>query len=155
MKSQWMEWNGLQSTFSVIFAVTFFAFLGCSVTGKTVPVEKRIPLVSERIQKGEQVANDVRIIYTYRMYERKPDLSGLLEIEGILHWHGSTNSLNVWINFLDSEGKILKRRSLARYRGFFSGRFKEKLEAPAGTEGISFGANTSFSSWKSEDEYSF
>ena len=155
MKSQWMERNGFQSTFSVIFAASFFAFFGCSVIGKTVPVEKRIQLVNEHIQKGEQVANDVRIIYTYRLYERKPDLSGLLEIEGILHWHGATNSLNVWINFLNSEGKILKRRSLARYTGLFSGRFQEKLEAPAGTAGISFGANTSFSGWKSEDEYSF
>lgn len=78
MKSQWMERNGLQSTFSVIFAASFLAFLGCSVIGKTVPVEKRIPLVSESIQKGEQVADDVKIIYTYRLYQRKPDLSGLL-----------------------------------------------------------------------------
>ena len=155
MKSQWMERNGLQSTFSVIFAAYFFAFFGCSVIGKTVPVKKRISLVSEHIQKGEQVANDVRIIYTYRLYQRKPYLSGLLEIEGILHWHGFTNSLNVWINFLDSEGKILERKSLARYGGVFSGRFQEKLEAPTRTASISFGANTSFSSWKSDDEYSF
>ena len=155
MKSQLMESNGLRSTFSIIFAASFFAFFGCSVIGKTVPVEKRIPLVDEHIQKGEQTADGVRIIYSYRLYERKPDLSGLLEIEGILHWHGAANSLNVWINFLGSEGKILKRRSLARYTGLFSGRFQEKLKAPAGTAGISFGANTSYSGWKSEDEFSF
>ena len=59
MKSPWMERNGLQSTFSVIFAASFFAFFGCSVIGKTVPLEKRIPLANERIQKGEQVADDV------------------------------------------------------------------------------------------------
>jgi hypothetical protein len=137
-----MERNGLQSTFSVIFAASFLAFFGCSTIGKTVPLEKRIPLVSERIQKGEQVAEDARIIYTYRLYERMPDLSGLLEIKGTLHWYSLTNSLNVWINFLDSEGKIIKRRDLARYREGPSGRFQEKLEVPTGTAGISFGALT-------------
>ena len=155
MKFQWMVRNKFRSIFLIVFAVSIFALFGCSVTSRTVPVEERIPLVSEDVQKGEQVVNDIRIIYAYRLYERKPDLSGLLEIEGILHWHGGVNSLNVWINFLDSEGKILKKRSLARYRGVFSGRFQEKLEAPAGTAGISFGANTRFTGWKSDDEYSF
>ena len=148
MKSQCMERNRLRSTFSVIFAACFFAFFGCLATGKTVPVESRIPLVSDVIQKGEQVVEDVKITYTYRLYQRKPDLSGLLEIEGNAQWKHEANALNVWINFLDSEGKRLERKSLVRDYGVLSGRFQEKLEAPAGTAGISFGAKTSAGDWK-------
>lgn len=141
MKSQWMVRNKFRSTFLIIFAASIFALLGCSVTGMTVPVEKRIPLVSGSIQKGEKVVGGVEITYTYRLAQKTSDLSGLLEIEGSAQSKSiSARILQVWINFLDSEGKILERESLCKMvsYGLERGEFRKKLEAPAGTAGISF-----------------
>ena len=142
MKSQWIARNGLWSIFSAIFVVSVFVLFGCSVIGQIVPLEKRIPLVMDGIQKGEQITNDVKITYTYRLYQRKPDLSGLLEIEGDAQWEsGLAYKIWVWIDFLDNEGKILERETLLGKYNETRGRFQEKLEAPAGTAGISFEAD--------------
>ena len=152
MKSQWMVRNIFRSVFLTVFAISIFALFGCSVTVKTVPVEERIPLVSDSIQKGEQMLKDFKITYAYRLYQKKSDLSGLLEIEGNAQWEHTISYLSVWINFLDSEGKILERKSLIRISdydyGVTGGKFQEQLEAPAGTAGISFEANPA-----SSDDY--
>ena len=148
MKSQWMVRNKFRSTFLIIFAGSILALFGCSVIGKTVPVEDRIRLVSNGIQKGEQVVGDVIITYTYRLAQKTSDLSGLLQIDGNAQMKKQFRAyfLNVWINFLDSEGKILERKSLVRSYGVYREKFQEKFEAPAGTAGISFGANVRSSS---------
>ena len=142
MKSQWMERNGLRSIFSAIFVVSVFVLFGCSVIGQIVPFEKRIPLVMDGIQKGEQITNHVKMTYTYRLYQRKPDLRGLLEIEGNAQWEsGVAYKMWVWLDFLDNEGKILERETLMDNYNETGGSFQEKLEAPAGTVGISFEAS--------------
>lgn len=142
MKSQWMVRDKFRSTFWIIFTTSILPLFGCSVT---VPFEKRIPLLSDSIQKGEQVTNDVKITYTYRLVQKTSDLSGLLEIEGNAHSkHDNTvNRLRVWIDFFDNEGKVLERRRLidTGYHPVIKGqRFKEKLKVPTGTVGISFAA---------------
>ena len=99
-------------------------------------------MIESSIQKGEQVVGDVIITYNYRLDQRTSGFNGLLEIEGNAQWeHGTAYSLYVWINFLDSEGKILERKSLVRSYNIYRERFQEKLEAPAGTAGISFRAD--------------
>jgi hypothetical protein len=75
MKSQWMVRNKFRSTFLIIIAVSIFALFGCSVTGKTAPIEERIPLVSDGIQKGEQVVKGVKITYAYPLYQKTSDPS--------------------------------------------------------------------------------
>lgn len=140
MKSQWMLRNKFRSTFLIILAASIFALVGCSTTGKAVPVEERIPLVSNRIQRGEQVLGGVVITYTYRMTQNS-DLSGVLQIEGTAQSRNiSAMILQVWVNFLDSEGTILEEKSLCKLvnLGLGRGEFREKLEAPAGTAGFSF-----------------
>ena len=72
MKSQWMVRNIFRSVFLTVFAISIFALFGCSVTVKTVPVEERIPLVSDSIQKGEQMLKDFKITYAYRLYQKNP-----------------------------------------------------------------------------------
>ena len=144
MKSQWMVRNEFRSTFLIIFTASFFALFGCAVTGKTVPVESRIPLVSGGIQKGEQVVGGVTITYTYRLTQKTSDLSGLLEIEGSAQSKNiSAKILQVWVDFLDSEGKILERKILCKLLGLGleRGEFQGKLDAPAGTTSMSFATN--------------
>jgi len=110
-------------------------------TGKTVPFEKRIPLVTDSIQRGEQLVKNVRITYGYRLHQRTPDLSGLLEIDGNAQVESGVGGYpRVWIDFLDGEGKVLERNGL-RLSPWV--RFQEKLEASSETAGISFEANMS------------
>ena len=113
MKSRWMMRNKFRSTFVVFFTASILGLFGCSITGKTVPFEKRIPLVSGKFQKGEQVTNDVKITYTYRLNQETSYLGGLLEVEGNAQWEsGVAYKMWVWINFLDKEGTILERKKL-------------------------------------------
>jgi hypothetical protein len=110
----------------MIFAASFFALFGCAITGKTVPVEDRIKLVSDGNQKGEQAVDSVKITYTYRLYKKKPDLSGTLEIGGNAEWeHGVAYSLKVWINILDSVDRILETESPCEITGFTAGDFRK------------------------------
>ncbi len=144
MKSQWMVRNEFRSTFLIILAASVLALFGCAVTGQTVPVENRIPLVSGGIQKGEKVVGGVIITYTYRLTQNTSDLSGLLQMEGSAESRNiSAKILQVWVDFLDSEGKILGRKTLCKLLGLGlePGEFREKLEAPAGTVGFSFATN--------------
>jgi len=140
MKSHWMVRDKFRSTFWIIFTTSILPLFGCSVT---VPFEKRIPLVSEGIQRGEQVARGWKITYIYQMNQKISDLSGLLEIEGNAHSSRdhTVNRLLVWIHFFDNEGKVLERRRLidiGYHPGIKGKRFKEKLKVPTGTVGISF-----------------
>ena len=144
MKSQWMLRNKFRSTFLIILAASIFALFGCSTIGKTVPVDKRIPLVSGGLQKGEQTVRGVVITYTYRMTQNTSDLSGLLEIEGTVQSRTiSAKILQVWVNFLDSEGTILEKKALCKLLGLGleRGDYQGKLDAPAGTAGFSFATN--------------
>ena len=129
----------------LLFAVSILVYFGCSVVGQTVPVERRIQLVSGKIQEGVWKAQGLTVTYGYRINQKDLSLPGSIEIAGgVKYDFGSTDSLDVWINFLDEEGKILNRRALyssgyktSRY-GSKGGGFNEKLEPPSMTAGISF-----------------
>ena len=144
METKWMMRNKFQLAFWIIFAASLFTLFGCSTAGKTVPLEERIPLVSHGIQSGEQMVGDIKITFTYQFYQKSPDLSGLLEIDGYaLLKSGSVYTLRVSIHFLNGEGKILETKILST-GGAHNGdiwRFQRKLEVPTGTADISFGAN--------------
>ena len=129
----------------LLFAVSSLICFGCSVVGQTVPAERRIQLVRGEIQEGVWKAQGLTVTYGYRITQKDPSLPGSIEIAGgVKYDFGSTDSLDVWINFLDEEGKILNRRVLYS-SGYKTGRygnkdrlFNEKLKTPPMTAGISF-----------------
>ena len=135
----------IKSLILLLFSVYSLFYFGCSVVGQTVPVERRIQLVSGEIQKGVWKAQGLTVTYGYRITQKDLNLPGSIDIAGGLKYDfGSTDSLDVWINFLDEEGKILNRRILysSGYKTSSYGSkdrlFNEKLETPPKTAGISF-----------------
>jgi len=129
----------------LLLAVYSLVYFGCSVVGLTVPAERRIQLVRGEIQEGVWKALGLSVTYGYRINQKDLSLPGSIEIAGgVKYDFGSTDSMDVWINFLDEEGKILNRRILYS-SGYKTGRdgnkgrlFNEKLKTPPMTAGISF-----------------
>ena len=141
METRWIMSNKFWSTILTISAASIFALFGCSFAGKRIPLEKRIPLVSDCVQRGELVIEDFKLSYTYILHKKNYINGGLLEVEGNAQWNYVAYSLNLFIYFLNSEGKILERKVLRSQNINVSEmRFQERLEPPAGTVSISFDA---------------
>lgn len=133
----------------VFFLVIMMAILincnSSSRTGKMVGEEKRIPLNKGGVQSGTWKTFDYSMNYQYRLDQEDIQQSGRMEFSGSLRTEGGAkDSLSIWIDFLDSEGKVLTRKSLFnsghKAKGK-SGSFKVNLEAPPGTEAMAFSHN--------------
>lgn len=117
---------------------------GCATSnvGKSVSADEQIPLKKGGPHSGVSKAFDYTMSYKYTFIQE----SGRIEMSGkIQSGPDGLSSLDIWINFIDGQGKILDEKSLYsvgfresgnRYRAIFQ--FSKKLETPQGAEAISF-----------------
>ena len=99
----------------LLWFVLFSALAGCQTTfnryiGKTVPEPNRIPISVGKPQSGVWQAKDLFFQYTCLRESDKLSLSGELALNESYEQFESLNYLNLWVHFLDSEGKILESK---------------------------------------------
>ena len=142
--------------FNVAIITVLMAGLGaCQSTGTLAPgpsiaPERRIALQPSGTHQGEADTGDILVAYTYQL---KPDPAREIYLKGGLRqakYRG--DSLNIYVNFLDSTGRVLHKKVL-----FASGYkrdnlpprpavFDTTLPLPPGTVAIAFSSYVKASS---------
>jgi hypothetical protein len=126
----------------VILSILWVAFqFSCVGPGQiTVAPERRIPLVKDTPQQGTWESNDVALQYQY------VEQNGAIQLSVSGNAKRGYDQLNVWVLFVDAEGKILETKSIysSGYRSERSygkpqkGTIEKTLEIPPGTTAIAF-----------------
>lgn len=146
MKRSQHKSMGSPRTIRFLSFLMLILLVGCSAVGQIVPEGNRVPLSAEGIRKGAWQSQGFTVTFSYRLDRKAHSRPGTLEINGdVTYRFGSTDSLDVWIDFLDDGGKILKRQILysSGYKTEHFGsrkerRFNETLQTPPMTTAISF-----------------
>ena len=99
----------------LLLFVMFSTLAGCQTTfnkylGKTVPEPNRILLSEGKPQSSLWQAEDLSFHYTCLRESNKLSLSGELTLDESYEQFEILNYLNLWVHFLDSEGKILNSK---------------------------------------------
>ena len=119
-------------------------FGGCSTSrvGTTVPEDKRIPIKEGEAGSGVWKAFEYSMTYQYSLNRQNIQSPGKISINGDIELTGGAlDSLNIWVNMLDSGGRILDHKSVFM-SGFRSSdvepSFKVELDTPPGMDAMSF-----------------
>jgi len=123
----------------LLFGVIGIVLLaGCS--NIQIKEDMRIPLVKEVRHSGTYQDFDYIIDYRYVFKQENLQQPGEIELTFGLRRRRAHYSLTVWVNFLDSEGRILAKRVIYNLgnRTGKSESLEGPLETPPGTVAIAF-----------------
>ena len=95
--------------------VMFSTLVGCQTTfnkylGKQVPEPSRILLSEGKPHSSLWQTKDLVFQYTCLQESNKLSLSGELTLDELYEQFETLDYLNLWVHFLDSEGKILESK---------------------------------------------
>ena len=128
---------------AIVFClVALSVYFGCAeiYLGKTVPEDDRIPLIPGKTNAGTWEAFEYTMAYQYNFHPGSSGLPGKIALNGEVSTRGVA-ILDIWVNFLDAQGKVLAREGVFS-SGFLLGvkfnSFEVSLETPPGTSAISF-----------------
>ena len=136
----------MQSKRNLIIGLLTLAVLltGCSHVGRTIPPEKRIALEEGGPHSGTWSDFDCIVDYQYQLTRTEPATPGKLVLKGSVGSRGkSLDSLSIWVDLLDADGKILAQKNVynSGYRlETSSGSVQVNLDIPPGTVAVSFGS---------------
>ena len=122
----------------IVFAVAGFFLAGC--VGGQIREDRRIPLVEDTSQSGNQTDVDFDINYRYRFRQAGPQQPGQLELEFNLKRKRGFYSFTAFVNYLDAEGQVIGKNSIYSL-GNRSGVVhvsEGPFETPPGTVAIAF-----------------
>lgn len=90
------------------------AMAGCQTTnryiGKTVPDPNRISLQQEKSQPSVWESKDLTFEYTWDRKSSQVSLNGEITLDRSYDQFETLNYLDLWVHFLDTEGKILESK---------------------------------------------
>jgi hypothetical protein len=122
----------------IVFAVAGFFLAGC--VGGQIREDRRIPLVEDTSQSGNQTDVDFDINYRYRFRQADPQQPGQLDLEFNLKRKRGFYSFTAFVNYLDAEGQVIGKNSIYSL-GNRSGVVhvsEGPFETPPGTVAIAF-----------------
>ena len=122
-----------------IFLAILFLCIGCG--GTQIKKDRWIPLTSGTPVQGTQRSVDGVVTYEYTYQRSDSDGRGQLDISGTVTPAAKLESLDVYINFLDTEGKIIDLKSIYNSgtgRGTPKRTFTYTFDTPPGTQSIAF-----------------
>ena len=126
--------------FSVrIAAVAAAVVIGCS--GTTIREDRRIPLPTGSAYDSVVKTTDYTMEYQLVAQPAGSTGSGTLSFTGRLVPRRGLDSLSIWINFLDAEGKTIGSKPLyapGAGRGAARTSLEQTLEVPPGTVSVAF-----------------
>jgi hypothetical protein len=126
--------------------LAFISFL-YSCSGAIISEERRIALVKDQPYEGVQKTLDYVLEYRYVFEQKNPQLTGNIKLTASLKPRRGLDMLHVYINFLDSEGKIIGTKSIYGTgvgHGAGKASIENQFETPPETVAIAF-------SWSSQE----
>lgn len=126
----------------LLAAVAAAVVLGCS--GVSIREDQRIPLTAGA--PFESVVKTTDYTMEYQLVYRQADSSGggKLAFKGKLVPRRGLDSLSIWINFLDAEGKTIGSKALyspGAGRGAAKSNLEQTVDIPPGTVSVAFTHN--------------
>lgn len=122
----------------IVFAVVFLVLSGCSVAGRQVPEDKRLPLANGQTFQGSFTEGVLGVDYSYTV------AGDTLKIAGDVYGRKSINSLKVQLVFIDQAGAVMESKMVyySGYRSYYRGKinrnFSREYKIPAGAKDLSF-----------------
>jgi hypothetical protein len=133
-----------------IILLSGLALIGCrsdNYVGKIVPQKNRIALKQGGPHPGVWSGNHMKFRYSYFKTPSQIEFSGSLSLVDI---PASANKarIGLWVHFLDSEGRIIRDRTVYSSNMFWEGKkiIQKNLNPPAGTKGMAFSYEASVGS---------
>jgi hypothetical protein len=136
-------------TLIVAFILFGFQFAAAPTVNASSKKNKYEPLLSGVPQSGKYETIDMVLEYQYT-YQPEAGGTANMDFSASLRRKGKLDSLDIWINFFDDNGKRLGRDYVYRsgaYRGVANRSLEVKLNAPPGSSQFNF---TSMSKHKRE-----
>lgn len=139
-----INYTGINKCFSpyvtiILFLSGLLLVLGCG--GVTIREDQRIQLQAGQSYQGTQNTVDYRLEYQYVFKQANTGGPGSIEISVKVSPKRRLDSLNIYLNFLDVEGKRLGSKNIfggGAGRGAGKGSFSNTFETPPGTVSIAF-----------------
>jgi hypothetical protein len=116
--------------------------LGCS--GATIRPEQRIALTADTPYESTVKTTDYSMDYQIVYKPAGASGGGTLQFSGKLVPRRGLDSMSIWINFLDAEGKIIGSKTLyspGAGRGAARTSLEKTFEVPPGTVSMAFTHN--------------
>lgn len=130
--------TGLINGRFVLYLFLLISFVGCSVVGRTVPVDNRILFAGQNSSQGNYRYGDLTVAYRYELR------AGEMKLNGSVRHRGGFDSLDVRVQFIDTEGTVLNQKivyssgyRVAKSRDIDRS-FQTLLDVPPGAAGLSF-----------------
>jgi hypothetical protein len=125
------------SILALMLALIFFISCG----GVTIREDQRIQLQAGQSYQGTQNTVDYRLEYQYVFKQANPGGPGSIEVSGKVSPKRRLDSLDIYLNFLDAEGKRIGSKNVfgaGAGKGAGKGSFSNTFETPTGTVAIAF-----------------
>jgi hypothetical protein len=125
-------------TLLLIFVAVAFV-IGCS--GATIKPEQRIPLTAGTLYEATVKTTDYSMDYQIVYKPAGSSDGGTLQFTGKLVPRRGLDSMSIWINFLDAEGKTIGSKTLyspGAGRGAARTNLEKTFEVPPGTVSVAF-----------------
>ena len=103
--------------------------------------ENRIELVPGASQSGARETFDYSLAYQYEYTSETPQSPGKFRIMGQAARRRGLDSLTIWVNFVDAQGKVMSQAIIynSGYRSYSgSNRFDVSVKTPPGTQWFAF-----------------
>jgi hypothetical protein len=139
-----INYTGINNYISPYVTIIFFLsglLLVLSCGGVTIREDQRIQLQAGQSYQGTQNSVDYRLEYQYVFKQANPGGPGSIEISGKVNPKRRLDSLDIYLNFLDAEGKRLGSKNVfgvGAGMGAGKGSFSKTFETPPGTVSIAF-----------------
>ena len=139
-----INYTGINKCFSpyvtiILFLSGLLLVLGCG--GVTIREDQRIQLQADQSYQGTQNTVDYRLEYQYVFKQANAGGTGSIEISGKVSPKRRLDSLDIYLNFLDAEGKRIGSKNVfgaGAGTGAGKGSFSNTFETPPGTVSIAF-----------------
>jgi hypothetical protein len=126
-----------KSKLALMLPLIFFFSCG----GVTIREDQRIQLQADQPYQGTQNTVDYRFEYQYVFKQANAGGPGSIEISGKVNPKRRLDSLDIYLNFLDAEGKRIRSKNVfgvGAGTGAGKGSFSKTFETPPGTVSIAF-----------------
>ena len=124
---------------SVIIITGLVVLMGCS--GIQIEKNQQIPLAADQPVTGTKKTTDYSLEYQIVFQPKGSDSAGTIRFNGKLNPNRGLDSLTIWINFLDVDGKIIGSKPIyapGAGRGAAKSTLEDTFELPAGTVAVAF-----------------
>ncbi len=129
----------LACAFSVVIVAGLAVLTGCS--GIQIEKDQQILLAADQPITGTKKTTDYSLEYQIVFQQKGSDGSGTIQFNGKLNPRRGLDSLTIWINFLDADGKIIGSKPIyapGAGRGAAKSTLEDTFELPAGTVAVAF-----------------